>query len=99
MFGENNLGAILLNIESMTSGKMKVITPSRPGLSNSLDICTSALESFARCIENEDVASFIPLVFAIDRLSICVELVVHIEVTNKKQEHCKYGSQKHHNLT
>ena len=96
MFGENNLGAILLNIESITSGKMKVITPSRPGLSNSLDICTSALESFARCIENEDVASFIPLVLAIDRLSICAKFGrSHVRNSNIT----KLDRKKTHNLT
>jgi hypothetical protein len=38
VFGENNRGASLWKIESITRGKMNVNTPSRPGLSNFLDI-------------------------------------------------------------
>mmetsp|Transcript_13901 Transcript_13901/g.29673 ORF Transcript_13901/g.29673 Transcript_13901/m.29673 type:complete len:209 (+) Transcript_13901:191-817(+) len=71
VLGENNLGANLLKIESSTIGTMKVNTPSSPGLSNSLDISTSARDSSALSLENDSVASFMVSVLSMDRFRIC----------------------------
>mmetsp|Transcript_11414 Transcript_11414/g.21077 ORF Transcript_11414/g.21077 Transcript_11414/m.21077 type:complete len:123 (+) Transcript_11414:195-563(+) len=53
VFGLNTLGANLLKMESTIKGMMNVKAPSNPGRSNSLEISTSALDSSARCLENE----------------------------------------------
>mmetsp|Transcript_23396 Transcript_23396/g.35582 ORF Transcript_23396/g.35582 Transcript_23396/m.35582 type:complete len:150 (-) Transcript_23396:204-653(-) len=71
VLGEKILGASLLNMESTIKGTTNVKTPSSPGLSNSRDISTSALDSAARCWENKWVASFIVLVLSIDCFRIC----------------------------
>lgn len=81
MFGEKILGANLLNMESTIKGIMNVNTPINPGLSSSLDISTSALDSSARSLENNRVASFMVFVFSIDLLRICVEFfMIHKNV-------------------
>mmetsp|Transcript_49722 Transcript_49722/g.55508 ORF Transcript_49722/g.55508 Transcript_49722/m.55508 type:complete len:91 (-) Transcript_49722:12-284(-) len=64
MLGANNVGLILLNMESNIIGIMKVIVPRKPGLSNSLEILTSVSESLALRRENSWIASIILLLLS-----------------------------------